>query len=267
MDLSSLHRECREQLLDSTKITLVVTYSGTAAHHKPQLDAAENVVARDRHRQLSDQAKVAGQVDSKVQIEIPAQALMAAAPGLCTDLKPNPNENYMRDNAYFLDIDSGPILPGYLMEVLDWYCRALNAKQWYDFLPADPSVQDCDKFYWLYIYITMRKLRMHVFANTLGGPFIGILVEQHQLADDVSKLEFIIQHLPEGDPLLNVVAGRYVQLEQAGRSPLLPEQWCAIQQAYSHFGSIVWNLQGFRDLFSDMERLGINDGVGEDMED
>ncbi|KAJ4360951.1 uncharacterized protein N0V89_001520 [Didymosphaeria variabile] len=271
MDLAFMDREKREQLLHSTTITLVVKYSGTK-HRLEQLAAAENVVARDRYRQLCDQAKAAGSTPSSVKIEFPAHALEAAI-ALCAVAETNPDEIYMRErggDTHFLQIDLGPILPGYLMEILDWYCRALSARQWKDFLPADPSVQEYDKFFWLYIYITMRKLGMHDFANTLGGPFIGILVEQHGLVDHAWMLDFLLEQLQEGDALFQLVAERYLQLEQAGRSPLFPEQWSAICKAYPHFGNLVTKLQGFQDLFGDavreMERLGIDDGVDEDME-
>jgi hypothetical protein len=277
MDLSrtlvDTDRGFRAQLLEGTTITLdVYYYIGPTAHHPQQLLAAQSLVCHDRYRQLCDQAEGASHASSSVRVEFPEHALRAVS-WLFAD-KQYENGNIYKcevgPNTYCASIDLGRMLPGYLMEILDWYCGALRAKSWKDFLPVDPSLQDCDKFYWLYIYITMRRIGMDGFADSLG-PFVAILVDQHQLVDGVWMLEFILEELSDDDTLLRVIAERYAKLENAGQSPLFREQWALIFKQYTHFGnhlkSYVNSNQDLSDQFSNMislaetqlARLGIED--------
>lgn len=274
MNIASLPRESRERLLDGPTVSLRVTYSATSVYHRQQLLAAEKVVASDRYRQFCDQAKVANSVLASFNIEFPERALKAASP-LFAEFQPDRvNAGEHEPSTYFVDIEMGQVLPGYLMEVLDWYCAALRAKSWRDFLPVEPSVQERDKYFWLYIYITMRKLGMDDFASSLGEPFITTLIEQHQLVDDAGMLDFTLEQLSADDPLFEVIAERYVLLEETGKSPIFPEQWATIVQNYAHFARLVVSLQRIhnelsgtlKDAEAQLERLEIGDGAAEDME-
>ncbi|KAL5376079.1 hypothetical protein PMIN06_012285 [Paraphaeosphaeria minitans] len=121
------------------------------------------------------------------------------------------------------------------------------------FLLREPSVQECDKFFWLYSYMTMRKLGMHCFANSLGDSILGILVEKYQLVDEMWILDFVLENLTEGDPLFRLVADRYVVLENMGQSSLSLEQWDVITHTYPHFGHLVTNRQA---ALREMSELG-----------
>lgn len=85
-----------------------------------------------------------------------------------------------------------------------------------DFPVVGPSVHEHDKFFWLYSYVTMRKLGMHQFADSLGDAILGDLVEKHQLVDEFGQLDFILENLDENDPSFRSVAERYVVLENLG---------------------------------------------------
>jgi hypothetical protein len=283
--LVDMDRERRAELLEGTTITLDVRYTGTTAHHTQQLSAAQNLVSRDRYRQLCGQAEKAGHTydgtsSSPVLVEIPEHALKAVSRFFAGEESETVHIFGRGDGSdtNYAEIKLGGILPGYLMEILDWYCGALRAKSWKDFLPADRSIQDFDKFYWLYIYITMRKIGMDDFANSLG-PFVAILVEQHQLVDEAWMLEFILSELTDNDDqLFQVVVERYAKLENAGQSPLFHEQWSVILEEYTHFGdhlrSYVESRRDISDYFSNMMSLAqvqmaclrINDYSTDDME-
>ncbi|KAF2450008.1 hypothetical protein P171DRAFT_352064 [Karstenula rhodostoma CBS 690.94] len=276
-----MDREYRMQLLDGITITLVLDYSGLTTYHPQQLSAARNMVDYHRYGQLCEQAENAAIASSsapRALVVFPKNAL-AAASQYFADLGPDTIYTHKdKPDTFFMDIELGQILPGYVMEVLYRYAGKLNAKTWKEFLPVEPSIQDSDKYYWLFIYVAMQKLGMQRFAAELAVPFIGILVEQHRLVDEVWVLEFMLEGLSEHDPLLELVAERYAKLEITRQSPLFHEQWLVIFKDYAHFGNCVKSIMGrmkenadefnkaVREAERQLEGLGIEDGDSEDME-
>ena len=230
----TLTRKVREQLLDGPAVLIAVLCDSSQFHQSHQLSAASMVVARDRRRQLSEQAELLqqNQGTTRTLIEFPVRALEAVSNSFDKTLCVPRSELHL-----------GTILPGYLMEVLDWYCSALRANDWRHFLPEEPSIEEDDKFFWLYIYITMRKVGMHHFANKLGNPFIQLLIGKHQLADDACMLDFLLRNLSTDDLILPAIAERYVYLHNIGQCPLLPEQWDAIFQNYNYFAILMEKYQ------------------------
>lgn len=265
-----MDQESRLQLLDGTTITLVLHYSGTATQHAQQIAAAQNNISPYIYEKLCEQAGNAGRGFSSIRVEVPEKALASASQDFAGLV---PDKIYMRDaepDTFYHKVDLGPILPGYAMHVLNWYCRALQSRLWEDFTPANPSVQECDKFHWLFSYVTMRKIGLHGFADSLCDRILRILVEQCQLADEFWMLDFILENLAEGDSLFRSVSERYIVLEILGQSPLLLEQWVVITHTYPHFGNLVSDRQAaLRELSKAMEEmahLGIQEDDGEQMD-
>ncbi|KAF9741865.1 hypothetical protein PMIN01_01404 [Paraphaeosphaeria minitans] len=253
MDFSHIDRETRLQLLGGTTITLVLHYSGSTPHYAQQISAAQNNVNPYVYEKLGEQAGNAGRAFSSIRVEVPEKALAAASQDFAGLV---PHVVYKREcepETYYQQLYLGQILPGYAMHVLTWYCCALRDGLSGDFLPEKPSVQECDKFFWLYSYMTMRKLGMHCFANSLGDSILGILVEKYQLVDEMWILDFVLENLTEGDPLFRLVADRYVVLENMGQSSLSLEQWDVITHTYPHFGHLVTNRQA---ALREMSELG-----------
>lgn len=239
-------RTVRERLLDGPVVDIVVLYSSDSVQQSHQLSAASKIVVPDRRRHFSEQVERLQQNQgdvSKAVIEFPVRALEAAS-----DLFKQSTDKEPQLSKWVINI--GTILPGYLMEVLDWYSNALRAKHWKRFLPKISSLEEDDKFYWLYIYVVMRKLGMHNFASELGSSSIQKLVKNHRLADDVWMLQFLLQYLSTDDPILAHIAERHVHLYNVGQCPLSPKQCDDICEDHPHFGVLVRNAH---QLFQDTE--------------
>ena len=76
---------------------------------------------------------------------------------------------------------------------------------------------------------------MDDFANTLGGPFIEMLVREHGLADEAYTLNFPLEQLPVEDPLLQAVTECYVYRQNVEWSQLFNRQCVQIFEKYPHF--------------------------------
>ena len=238
-----MSRQAREELLQGPTVKLVVSYSGTSMEHDYQLQASKGKVSRDRIRQLDEQMKQliydnAEGRESKIFIDFPIRALEAATSITLSDSLITTSQTPE------LRVDLGPILPGYLMEVLDWYCRSLRNREWKDFLPDELSFEGLDKFFYLYIYITMRAFELHKFADHLGVALIRYLIQQHQLIDEARTLDFLLQHLSTYDMIFEPIAEHYISLIKSNQCSLFPEQWDTICQHYPHFAELLEKYQG-----------------------
>lgn len=246
-----MSREARAELLQGPAIQLVVSYNDSPMDHYNQLQATKGMVTEDRHRQFREQVELlernhAQGRKTKALIEFPAHAFEAATSIACSDFTTDTSQSLE------LHLDLGPILPGYVMEILDWYCRSLRAREWKDFSPDRTSIEGHDKFFYLYMYIAMRKLKMHGFADQLAVSLTQYLIRQHQLTDEAGTLDYLLQHLSENDAIFEPIAERYIYLMSCDQCSLLPEQWDTITQNYPYFGRLLESYQGLRKRSDDV---------------
>ncbi|KAF2824863.1 hypothetical protein CC86DRAFT_408003 [Ophiobolus disseminans] len=216
----------REKLLSGPSPLIITSYAGTEADYIHQCTAAKGMVSADRTRQLLEQAASGNR---QYAIEFPAHALAAASPSFKQAFEADPN-------GIRIPLSLGRVLPGYAMCVLDWYCRALRSKTWYDFIPDDASIEGEDKWYWVYCYLVMRSLGMDEFAARLLAFIDGML---NDLNIGFESYAHLIRSLPDSDPLLERLA-EYTAHHMLTQSLYITEtECCAVAEHFPQFAQKV----------------------------
>jgi hypothetical protein len=192
-DLGSFPYEIRQELLDGPTPLLVAFSTCEPFDYTHQCSAAKGMVSPDRMRQFVEQSE---SNTRPFAIEFPARALAFASPSFKQnyDLQPGiPHVPLHMDN----------VLPGYAMCVLDWYGRALQKRNWNDFLPDDLPTETSDRWYWFYCYAAMRLLGMEEFAAQLHG-FIRCTLRA--LITDRESYAHLLRSLSREDPIVSHLA-------------------------------------------------------------
>jgi hypothetical protein len=238
--IPTLSRQVRRGLLTEPLVTTRVTVSGMKAEHRHQLFAAKGMVSADRYGKMEDQMN--SQSDRPFKIEFPVKALQAASPAFAAYLEANPGQDR-------IDVNMGGVLPGFSLQVLDWYVLALNAKSWKNFLPSEPSTEGVDKFFYLYVYLALRRLGMDVFADSFLLVLEELVVE-YGLMDEASTAEMVLTQLyfgyseTEGNlyPLVKLVARYYVDMFHLQRMPLSKKDCDTMNAKLPPFGTMMKEL-------------------------
>ncbi|KAL5116441.1 hypothetical protein ACEQ8H_005677 [Pleosporales sp. CAS-2024a] len=216
----------REKLLDSPPVLLVTSYSCTRFDSTHQLSAAKGMVNSNRMRQFTEQAD---NCDRDYAIEFPSLALSAGSSRFKQELETQPG-------SFQIPVKMGNILPGYAMCVLDWYAKALQSKEWYEFLPQSPSVEGVDKWYWVYCYAVMQLMGMDQFALRLQEVIASIMCHLITSLDDYAHL---LRLLKADDPVLHALA-QYTATQMRRPSPQLTGLDCqTIARNFPGFANMV----------------------------
>ncbi|KAH7082319.1 hypothetical protein FB567DRAFT_562125 [Paraphoma chrysanthemicola] len=221
-----LDRNSRVALLDGPSPVLVVYHTGCVFDYSHQCTVAEGAVSADRSRQFLEQA------DSNKRpflIEFPARALAAASPSFKQSYESSSNTSRIR-------FDLGNLLPGYAMCVLDWYGRSLASRQWYSFLPEEPSMQIGNEWFWVYCYATMRRLGLDEFASSLGEVIGGMM---GRLAIDAAGYEHLLRAVPVEDPLIVALATHTAQSMVSQTLALTEADIVMITERFPSFAELV----------------------------
>lgn len=185
-----LPHHCRKRLADykAPTIDLVLTYDGLPEYHASQIAAAKSVAGGARCKQLDDQAN---SNFPRSIITFPLHAICAASATIRLALQDSP------DSKSF-DINIGPLLPGYFMEALDWYLKALRKETWEDYAMPDGDTDEHEALYYFYVYAAMRRLGMGVLAH----PLLEFLRRKFN-TDGLSyqSVEDVVRYLETDDPI------------------------------------------------------------------
>jgi hypothetical protein len=223
MDLSF---EAREKLLDGPTTLFIVSSSGISLDYDHQCSVAKAMVSVDWMRQLQEQR---GSHTRPFAIEFPARALAASSPIF--------KQYYeLHRGSLHVPVQMGNVLPGYIMCVLDWYGRALKSKSWYEFLPEELSMDNSDRWYWVYCYAAMQLLGMREFAMRVQRFIESIL---GSLVTDRSNYAHLLRSLRPNDPILSQLA-RITAQKMNTRSPILTNtDQVAIVEHFPRFADAV----------------------------
>jgi hypothetical protein len=125
----------REKLLDGPALLIVTSNIRTSFNYAHQCFTAKGMVNVDRTRQLLEQCESNSRCFA---IELSARALVASSPIF--------TQTYRSQlDLVQVPVHMGKVLPGYAMHVSDWYGRALQSRNWHDFMPEDPSRGDSER--------------------------------------------------------------------------------------------------------------------------
>ncbi|KAF2875645.1 hypothetical protein BDV95DRAFT_468969, partial [Massariosphaeria phaeospora] len=215
-------------LLDGPTINIALEHGGSGLQYHHQMSSAKGMIIEDRLRQMQEQT------DSKHMpfvVQFPMRALLAAAPHLSETLNA-----YTGSETIYCNF--GNLLPVFAFEVLDWYVKALTTKDWLMFQPVQETVEKHDRWYYFYIYVAMKKLGMDSLAGQVGC-LVEIFINRYGLAGDYGCFVQLLKHLSADDPLLPLLAKRYVEMSLGGAMSMLAELFKHLDKDFPHFGVVV----------------------------
>jgi len=230
-DFASLPQSSRQLLLEGQTILLVTSYHVSTSESNHQKSVAEFVVPARRMRQLQEQSE---SMNCPCYIECPVLALKVASPALARFLDAHPE-------AEKIEVNMGCVLPGFLMDVLHWYCNALYESSWTDYFSngfSETYIEREVRQFYLYGHTCMRALGMDSFANKLL-PVIQPLVNEHSDYVPTLPIKSIVSSTSLHDPLLRLIAQRLAYLASKQESPITVQVGGDIAQRFPHFADML----------------------------
>ncbi|KAF2652951.1 hypothetical protein K491DRAFT_25074 [Lophiostoma macrostomum CBS 122681] len=223
MYFDTLPRANRASLLEGPTVFLILNYSGTNQDRAHQVDIAQGIATSERCKQLSDHHLHSPH--NRYKIEIPQAALVAASSVFRTFIQ-------SKSASTSIELDFGGILPGYALEVVDWYVRSLRTERWQPF-PVSLDVAgldygDADRrdwWYYYYVYVAMRNLHLDTAITAPLQDFLCDKTERCGLCDGFEGLVQVLKHLREDDPVVDFACRRHAGFLSRG-------SWLMYEAAY-----------------------------------
>lgn len=217
----SLQR-ARESSIEGSTIIIVISHNGNALEYLHQISSANGMALAGRSRQMREQAESSRQ---PYMIEFPRAALIEASPIARQYLEQHPT-------AERIGLDLGHILPGYAMEVMDWYAASTLARTWIEF-PTDMICEGGNKWYYYYVYVAMRLLGMRGFATRLQR---CLELHMDDLASDYGGYVHLLRHLTNDDPMMSNLVRRSVRLITQSKMPMKEGYIHKLKCRFPHYG-------------------------------
>jgi hypothetical protein len=246
MNFDTLPRATRASLLQGPTVLIVLSYSGTTQERTHQVDTAQGITTSERCKQLSDHHLHSPH--NRYTIEMPQAALTAASSAFGTLLQ---SAQTQAPAETIIEIDFGSILPGYALEVVDWYVRSLRAEYWVDF-PIVLSVAGLDYggadrrdwWYYYYVYVAMRNLQLDLSITAPLQDFLVDKIERCGLCDGFDGLVQLLKHLGEHDPVVQCACQRHARLVLCGESAMDMMGYMEVVNLYPWFQDRIEGLVG-----------------------
>ena len=224
MPFHQVSHEGRSLLLKGPTILVVLNYENKQSELIHQFSCAKGVASSERCKQLKEQTFDI--VYPRYSIEIPQAALAAAS----TAFRDFLDGASCSTPFPVVELDFN-LLPGYAVEVIDWYIKSLRAPAWSDF-PIKPEATGMDYdddrqdwWYYYYAYVAMQRLHLD---DTITEPLRDFLYDKIQrcgFTDDYASLCHFVKHLAPEDPVYECLCQRH-----AGH--LFMDEWLISRELY-----------------------------------
>lgn len=133
-----------------------------------------------------------------------------------------------------MPLSTNNVLTGFAMSVLDWYAKALRSKEWYDFLPSEPSTENSDDIWHsVYSYSAMRSVGLIEFADRLHKLVVPVV---DNLCSDLNSYAHLLRALGPQDPVILHLAQETARKMRSGSLPLSEDDCKVLAENFPDFG-------------------------------